>query len=1107
MKKVVSLAMAFIMLLTLVPSFSVSAEQETPDYLNQGTVSVEVNGGYATLEATPITGNLFFGWYKDGTKVSEESSITVPAAEKDDYVPNFAVNNIISDAGFENYDVGTDLKKAAGWNTDSDIAITAELSGMQGERSLNTSGGGMIYRKITGLEQHKLYTFTFAYKSKGLDTASIYSGVTGPGTGDDGRLGYEVMGYSAESYSLISITFDSLANTEIYIVFNTYSNLRLDNLSLVKDESTSGILSNDFEDGTVYGWSANGGNISLGSSIMNKPTVEDFGYFYGQYTGTSEFSSLYSPTFNLDSGAEYKLTFWIKCDSSFPKVHTVNGDPNFTSYINLNLTASKNSADVLLTDGYCSYRRYDENNGLIEYIDNLCAGREGKGSQVAIGVDSDNYSIIGGWNKFEFIFTAPNGAGTGNLVIRPNPRGTLFVDNVKLQKISGDDDDFNVYDSTEFKGASVRTDGIQALRFKTNISKNDIVNYGIKEYGALVIKQSDLQGRELIFNGYYNKQPYVATAYKKGEFENIFADNGSSIDFTAALINIPFREYSENYCYRPYFIVESGIVYYGDTVAYSLADTAKYAYNAKNPDQTFCEPDGKRQYLYEKLIKGGTANIVLVYNDSPIVTNYLGLSAAVYHGTTYMNDRYGRNYTEQQAQMEFDRLEDSGIKLVRTIFKSAWAANQTTFTGYNWDSEQMQAFYKWAGEMQKRGIDVALNCGWHLNYITSNSASGSITEITYLLGNGNDYYGESSGADFSGLNSEQVRMKKASLRYGEWVSRAVLECRKRGLNNIKYILPFTEPSYTTPTQPEGPDAENWITMVAGLNSKLKENGIRDTLEIIGPNQGSISHGNGLLRYLFTSPNFSRDMVDIYSAHFYPTGDNIKQDVFMDICNNTFSSYKQTLDDYNCDSPLICDEFFARSNENSLLTDEGWKGTQTVVGAISAMQNGLMGNIIWQFSDQLWTNQTNTGGEFRNGFHIVGMMPSFVDSMSLTPYTPKKQYYAVGLYGKFMSDGKASSYRVRTLSGDGIYCGAVELSDGNWSVAVVNVSSEPQLVDIDFSYGFDGVTFNRYMFDPSSVNPTDEADLGSVDRRFYNVSGTISDVIPSGGVCIYTTKDD
>ena len=80
MKKVVSLAMAFIMLLTLVPSFSVSAEQETPDYLNQGTVSVEVNGVYATLKATPMTGNLFFGWYKDGAKVSDESSITVPSA-------------------------------------------------------------------------------------------------------------------------------------------------------------------------------------------------------------------------------------------------------------------------------------------------------------------------------------------------------------------------------------------------------------------------------------------------------------------------------------------------------------------------------------------------------------------------------------------------------------------------------------------------------------------------------------------------------------------------------------------------------------------------------------------------------------------------------------------------------------------------------------------------------------------------------------------------------------------------------------------------------------------------------------------------------------------
>lgn len=95
--------------------------------------------------------------------------------------------------------------------------------------------------------------------------------------------------------------------------------------------------------------------------------------------------------------------------------------------------------------------------------------------------------------------------------------------------------------------------------------------------------------------------------------------------------------------------------------------------------------------------------------NRPIQQNFMG-NNAVYNGYAGMPDDAGRVYSEELCELEADRAETLGVRVVRTFYKwYAWDAEKQV---WNWESEKMQAFYRWLDRLKKRNIQVALQIGW-----------------------------------------------------------------------------------------------------------------------------------------------------------------------------------------------------------------------------------------------------------------------------------------------------------------------------------------------------------------------------------------------------------
>lgn len=540
----------------------------------------------------------------------------------------------------------------------------------------------------------------------------------------------------------------------------------------------------------------------------------------------------------------------------------------------------------------------------------------------------------------------------------------------------------------------------------------------------------------------------------------------------------------------------------------------------EEPEEEPEEPEDDRVFLH-------------VYNgEAPINTEYRGMSSSIYHAFGHMlDDQTGRVYTDEMMDLELSRLVDSGVRFARTRYTTQWAWDNAS-GGWNWDAPRQTYYWNYCRNLQERGISVVQSVGWHLGCHTD-LVKGSIDEHGYITQSEkytDDHYGETEGYEkyavdyvnkyFSDAKvressyEEYKRMAKESFRLGEAHAQLLLEAKARGIHNISHLLYFTEPSYATTFTKNMPDSsyaaygfeggepDEYIFIVKTIQKKLKERGVYDMVEHVGPNQGSIQHGDGLLRYMLERG--CADMFDVWTAHFYPTGPDASENVYYSIIDPVFESYVQPLKDVGVFRKVEfwVDEFYCRSANAKLGFDSPWAGLQMAVGGIIAQQRGINNISLWQIFDQLWTDQTNTGGEFINGIHACGSAPSlFVSSI------PRRQYYSTGLFARYNGYKNGKAYRTNnkelqdTTVGD-VYVGAVQLEDGNWTITVVNSYIEPY----EFVVEFDKAIYQTLYRHANNVNTniaTTAAKLAEADKTFANVKDRFTDIIEPGTVAIYT----
>ncbi|MEE1025720.1 MAG: hypothetical protein U0L55_01760 [Acutalibacteraceae bacterium] len=503
------------------------------------------------------------------------------------------------------------------------------------------------------------------------------------------------------------------------------------------------------------------------------------------------------------------------------------------------------------------------------------------------------------------------------------------------------------------------------------------------------------------------------------------------------------------------------------------------------------------------------ASIKILNSEKPLTSQYRGVSGSIYHAFGHMlDDKTGRAYTDEMMDLELSRLQDAGVRFARTRYYTGWAWDGS---GWDWNSKRMNYYWQYCKDLQERGINVVQSVGWHLGVITE-MRSASIGEVPYIQSGQNyeDLYGESDGYDFSKCLNDNYKMyAKKSLRLAYFQAETLKQAKARGIHNITHLLYFTEPSYTdntlvNPNKPgqkhgeEGLEADEYIFIVQTIQQKLKDEGVYNMVQHIGPNQGSKSHGDGLLRYMLEKG--CKDMFDVWTCHFYPKSSDITNNVFYDITDPVFESYVQPLKDVGIFGKVEfwVDEFY--SNQGGLGGDQAWVGLQNVVGFIAAQQRGINNFSLWQIFDQLWTDQNNTGGEFVNGIHVCGSAPSlFVSSI------PRRQYYSTSLFAKYNGYQNGKSYRTNNddlqMYTD-LHVGAAQLEDGSWTITVVNAGID----DYDITVEFDKAiyqTLYRHVNNENTNIGTTAARLPDADKTFANVKNKFKDTIKGGCVAIYT----
>lgn len=485
-------------------------------------------------------------------------------------------------------------------------------------------------------------------------------------------------------------------------------------------------------------------------------------------------------------------------------------------------------------------------------------------------------------------------------------------------------------------------------------------------------------------------------------------------------------------------------------------------------------------------------------NSEPIIDTFRGSSATVYFCYTFMKDNEGRNYTEEQAKTELDRIQNAGYKLIRTMFKSSfsWSANKNQ---WDFETEKMKAIYRWARELDKRDIDVAINAPWSIEEFAVRE-DGWVGEATYLYGYGEDLFGESydAGIDFTGMDDEEIRFQKSSARIAHWICEALEAFKAHGINNVTHLLQYTEPLDKY--------ADYYVSLCSRLHKTMKKRGIREQYKIMGPNTAEhqtpeLTNYDGIKAVLKHMNNTGEPIVDILSAHVYPDSELEVSGDFTDDMAYYSAIWKSLREEYGYTGEFWMDEGNVSIKKEGLIrnsvVDMGvvnktspWRGTQFAAIMCRAMENGVSNFMVWNFADQLWPD--------RGIFIASGLNPCILYSQQ-----PYKEFFAYQMITRAFGYEGGKVYETIDQYYFGVSAACVQLKDGNWVLLVVNGNLE----DADFAVDFEktiGKNMYRHLYTPAMKTGISDEQIPA-DKGFKNVQTTLKDTIPSGGVAIYTTE--
>lgn len=228
-----------------------------------------------------------------------------------------------------------------------------------------------------------------------------------------------------------------------------------------------------------------------------------------------------------------------------------------------------------------------------------------------------------------------------------------------------------------------------------------------------------------------------------------------------------------------------------------------------------------------------------INNDNCIQEHFHGVGG-VYHAYTFRDDFPDKQYTDQEREIELERVKKMELKVARTYFDLIAYKDGV----WDWECREMQALYKWLERMKKFGVEVALNAAWWLSGHIMRNEESPLYDKDHKI---------------------------AARKYGDWVSEVVHQLIEvRGFTNIKYLIMLTEPndgSWQITCEEGGESGYRAYAMcVRAADRQLRADGRRQLVKLVGPNAGVLGDGDPkMLEWAVKNLN---DSIDIYSSHTY-----------------------------------------------------------------------------------------------------------------------------------------------------------------------------------------------------------------------------------------------
>lgn len=470
-----------------------------------------------------------------------------------------------------------------------------------------------------------------------------------------------------------------------------------------------------------------------------------------------------------------------------------------------------------------------------------------------------------------------------------------------------------------------------------------------------------------------------------------------------------------------------------------------------------------------------------VKNATPLTKNVMGAGMGVYFPSTFMDADLGLATKENVANAEFDRLKYMGIHTVRSMFKLRWVVGKDKNGSEDWESERMQAYYKWMQAMKDRNIDVLLN-PWYQEVVTMDD---SASDTTYFWGD---------------------TFEKTVDNWGALMTKVFLKLRAKGFTNANGLILFTEPAIPSKLKEDPQLNEKYIVIAKNLHSHLKAAGIRQNVRIIGPNYPS-QDTNLLDKCVAEAP----ECFDVLSSHRYgklPEVGNLASDLMPDVVTSEYEFIRGHLDTFNKQGKQFwLDEYGVNTGGNNYgISDHGedneYFGIQYTAfyNCISNIE-GITGACIWTIADQNWPESTGTnlGAGFYKGVLRHGFLPDVRKTL-----IPKTQYYGISLYMKYTGGRSGNTVYYSETENLGVTVSARQLADGNWTFIVTNLNVEDTLLKLNLEKALGGIKLYRHQYVVGEITPTNAGKIIPANKTIKNVKTGFTDVLKPCSVAVYTT---